>query len=312
MKKVGIIGGSGFIGSHITKIFLEHNFEVKSSTMAISNEHKYQHLMAMENAENLHICELNVLDKKQLKQFVSDCDIVIHSGTPFQLDFEDAKTELFQPTIKGTENFLDSINDIPSVKKVVILASVAAYNTNFPLPAGEKSASESFSENDVPFTSEESHPYLQAKFIANQTVNDFIKNHPSLDTEIVSVSPVMVMGKSLSNREDSTSTGIQFVFKNKIVSNPFIQMLYDEDIEIAMVNVQDVAKGVFKAATLSGLHGKNYLLSSETYPVSDVSLMLNNQSPRNKPKIIYKNQLAIQDLGISFQPVENTLQQYNS
>nr|WP_228122761.1 NAD-dependent epimerase/dehydratase family protein [Oceanihabitans sp. IOP_32] len=45
MKKVGIIGGSGFIGSHITKIFLENGFEVKVSTTDISNENKYQHLM---------------------------------------------------------------------------------------------------------------------------------------------------------------------------------------------------------------------------------------------------------------------------
>ncbi|WP_179022296.1 NAD-dependent epimerase/dehydratase family protein [Winogradskyella forsetii] len=312
MKKVGIIGGSGFIGSHITKVFLEQNFEVKSSTTNISNEKKYQHLMALEKSENLHICELNVLDKQQLKQFVSDCDIVVHSGTPFQLDFEDAKTELFDPTIKGTENFLDVIHNTPSVKKVVILASVAAFNTNFPLPAGGKSATDRFTENDTPFISEESHPYAQAKFVANETVNAFIENHPDLDSEIVSVSPVMVMGKSLSCREDSTSTGIQFLFKNKIAPNPFIQMFYDEDINMAIVNVKDVAAAVYKAAIITGIHGKNYLLSSETYPVSDVSLMLNNKPPRHAPKVIYQNQLAKQALGVSFQSVENTLKEYNT
>ena len=160
--------------------------------------------------------------------------------------------------------------------------------------------------------SEESHPYAQAKFIANQTVNNFIKNHPKLDFEITSVSPVMVMGKSLSKREDSTSTGLQFLFKNKIAPNPFIQMFYDTDMEFAIVDVKDVAEGVYKAATISGLHGKNYLLSSETYHVSDVSLMLNNQPAKNKPKIIYQNQLAQQQLGLPFQSVLKTLQQYNA
>jgi len=134
MKKVGIIGGSGFIGSHITKTFLENGFEVKASTTDISNEGKYQHLMNLKNAENLHISELDVRDKNQLKQFVSNCDIIIHGGTPFQLDFQDAKTELFAPTIIGTENVLEVINTVITVKKVVIIASVAAYNTNFPLP----------------------------------------------------------------------------------------------------------------------------------------------------------------------------------
>lgn len=312
MKKVGIIGGSGFIGSHITKRFLENGFEVKVSTTDISKQEKFEHLMDMNHSDHLYISELNVEDKSQLKEFVTNCDIVVHGGTPFQLDFKDAKSELLDPTILGTINFLEVINETPTVEKVVLIASVAAYNTNFPLPAGGKTSTDTSSENDVPFISKESHPYAQAKFIANQTVNDFMKTHPNLDFEIVSVSPVMVMGKSLSNREDSTSTGIQFLFKNKIAPNPFIQMFYDTNIDLAVVNVIDVAEGVYKAATISGLHGKNYLLSAETYSVSDVSLMLNGNPPENKSKIIYKNQLAERELGLTFQPVLKTLQQYST
>ncbi len=312
MKKAGIIGGSGFIGSYITKEFLNNGFEVKVSATDITKEEKYKHLMELNKSDHLYISELNVEDKSALREFVKDCDIVIHGGTPFQLDVKDPQTELFNPTIKGTENFLEVVNDTPSIEKVVFIASVAGWNTNFPMPAGGKTTSDSFSENDTPFMSNESHPYAQAKFIANQVVNEFIKNHPNLDFEITSVSPVMVMGKSLSNREDSTSTGIQFLFKNKIAPNPFIQMFYDTDLPLAIVNVQDVAKCIFKTATTSGLHGKDYLISSETYPVSDVSLMLNGQPPINKAKIIYQNQLAQRDLGITFQSVRETLNQYSN
>ena len=312
MKKVGVIGGSGFIGSHITKQFLDNGFEVKVSTRDLSNLKKYQHLSQLKNAEHLSFSELDVTDKNRLQNFVKDCDIVIHSGTPFQLNVENPQKDLFDPTIKGTSNFLEVVHNSAKVKKVVLIASVAAWNTNFPLPAGSKSASDPFNENDTPFTSEESHPYAQAKFMANQTVNDFIENHPSLDTEIVSISPVMVMGKSLSNRQDSTSTGLQFLFKNKMAPNPFIQMFYDEDITMAIVNVKDVAISVYKAGIISGLHGKNYLLSSETYPVSDVTLMLNDQSPKNDPETIYQNQMAKRQLEVTFQSVKSTLMEYNS
>jgi hypothetical protein len=89
-------------------------------------------------------------------------------------------------------------------------------------------------------------------------------------------------------------------------------MLYDTDAEFAIVNVKDVAKGVFKAATISGLHSKNYLLSSETYSVSDISLMLNHQNPKNQPKIIYLNQKAERELGLSFQSVKSTLNDYSN
>ena len=83
MKKAGIIGGSGFIGSHITKVFLNAGYEVKVSTTNILREDKYEHLMTFNHSDNLHISELDVMDKATLKDFVSDCDIIVHSGTPF-------------------------------------------------------------------------------------------------------------------------------------------------------------------------------------------------------------------------------------
>ncbi|HMR16947.1 MAG TPA: NAD-dependent epimerase/dehydratase family protein [Mariniflexile sp.] len=311
MKKAGIIGGSGFIGSYITKTFLNHGYQVKVSATDISREDKYEHLMVLAHADNLYISELDVTDKATLKEFVGDCDVVVHCGTPFILDVQDPQTQLFDPTIKGTINFLEVVNSTPSIEKVVLVASVAAYNTNFPLPAGGKTSTDTFSETDTPFISEESHPYAQAKFMANQTVEKFIENNPDLSFEITSVSPVGVMGKSLSKREDSTSTGLQYLFKNKMAPNPFVQMLYDTNAEMAIVDVKDVAEAVYKAATLSGLHGKNYLLSSESYAVSDISLMLNNQSPKNQGKLIYENQLAERELGMHFQPIESTLNEYS-
>jgi len=78
-------------------------------------------------------------------------------------------------------------------------------------------------------------------FISNQTVIKFIAYNPNIGFGITSVSPVGVMGKSLSTRQDSTSTGIQFLFKNKIAPNPFIQMFYGNDIFWAVVDVTDVA-----------------------------------------------------------------------
>lgn len=312
MKKVGFIGGSGFIGSHVTREFLNNGYNVKVSTTDLSKKEKYQHLHSLYNADQLSICELNVENKAQLEDFAKDCNILVHSGTPFQLDFQDAKTELFDPTIKGTENFLEVVNNTPSIKKVVLIASVAAFNTNFPLPPGGKTPTDTISETDTPFTSEESHPYAQAKFIANETVNDFIKKNPNATIEITRVSPVGVFGKSLSEREDYVSTGLQFLIKNKIAPNPFIEMLFDSDAEMAIVDVKDVGRGVYKAATTMGLHGKNYLLSSETYAISDINLMLNKKNPKNQPKIIYQNQMAHRELGIPFQSVKQTLEDYSS
>ncbi len=311
MKTVGIIGGSGFIGSYITRKFLEEGYEVKVSVTDIHKSEKYQHLFNLKNSDNLNIRGLKLEDTETLQDFIKDCEIVVHSGTPFQLDVKDAKTELFDLTINGTNNFLKAISNASSLEKVVFIASVAAFNTNFPMPAGGKTSTDTISETDEPFMSEESHPYAQAKFIAQRTVEKFLAANPNLNYEITTVSPVMVMGKALSNREDSTSTGIQFLFKNKIAPNPGIQMFYDQDVLMALVDVSDVARAVYKTATTLGLHGKNYLLSSESYPVSDVSLMLNHKTPVNKAQVVYENKLAVQDLHLKFKPVQETLAAYS-
>ncbi len=312
MKTVGVIGGSGFIGSHTTRQFLKEGYKVKVSTTDISKPEKYEHLKQLPNSEHLEIVPLKVENKDQLQNFVNGCDIVVHGGTPFKLDFEDAKAELFDPTIIGTENFLETVSKAPQVKKVIFVASVASYNTNFPMAAGNKNPDERFNENDIPFTSEESHPYAQAKFIANQTVTKFIEDNPNVGFEISSVSPVFVIGKPLSNREDSTSAGMQFLFKNKIAPNPYVQMMYDNDIEFAMVDVKDVAKAIYKSSTKTGLHGKNYILSSESWRVSDISSMLNNEEPKGKASVIYQNDSAKQDLNLEFNPAVMPLHSFSS
>lgn len=105
MQTVGIIGGSGFIGSYVTKIFLEENFKVKVSSTEISNKSKYEHLLTLTNSKNLEVCALDVRDIKMVEDFVAGCDIVIHGGTPFILDVKNPQTELFEPTVQGTRNF---------------------------------------------------------------------------------------------------------------------------------------------------------------------------------------------------------------
>lgn len=310
MKTVGIIGGSGYIGSHVTKKFLEEGFNVKVSTKDISKRKKYQHLEKLENAKNLGIYPLDVRDVATVRAFVDGCDIVIHGGTPFQLDVKDPVKELFEPTIKGTENFLKVVHESLSVSNVVIIASVDAFNSNFPMQAEGFPPEHLYTETDEPYLNEEGHPYARAKFYADQIVRKFVKGFPGSDAEIVSVYPVFVIGPALSNREDSTSMGMQYLFKNRIAPNPFVQMLFDNDVEFATVDVRDVAEGIFKAAITEGLRGKQYYMSNESWKVSDITRMLNGELVLEKPKFVYSGKKAEKDLAITFKPASISLNDY--
>lgn len=104
--------------------------------------------------------------------------------------------------------------------------------------------------------------------------------------------------------------GMQYLFKNKIAPNPFVEMMFENNIEFAIVSVADVAEGIFRAATTTGLHGKNYLLTSESYKISDMTLMLNGESPVDVPRTVYSNAAATQDLGMQFQPAHVPLNEW--
>ncbi|MEO7047064.1 MAG: NAD-dependent epimerase/dehydratase family protein [Ferruginibacter sp.] len=307
MQTVGIIGGSGFIGSYITKIFLEENYEVKVSSTDINNKSKYEHLLSLTNAANLAVVALDVRDEKMLNEFVAGCNILVHAGTPFILDFKDAQKELFEPTVNGTRNFLNAIKKSASLKKVVIIASVAAWNTSFPLNPSTYPANHIFTEQDTPYISEQDHPYGQAKFLADQDVRKFINENPDLPFEVTSLSPTWVVGNPLSQRKDSTSAGMQYLIKNKLAPNAFVGMLFATDAMFSMIDVRDVAEAVYQSAITKGIHRKNYLIANESYTVSDISKMLNNEAPVAEAAIVYDSSLAKKDLGIAFISAKETL-----
>ncbi len=312
MKTIGITGGAGFIGSYITKKFLDEGHTVKVSVTNISKSDKYEHLFELGNEDRLSIKDLNVQDLESLKSFSKDCDIIIHSGTPFQLGVEDAKRDLFEPTIKGTENFLKVVTENKNLEKIVFIASVAAYNTSFPYPVAGRDPDHLYTEEDDPYLDEANIPYAQAKYYADQAVRKFIDSNSDLNTEIVTVSPVTVVGDPLSNREDSTSVNLQRVFKSRNAPGPFIQTLFNEDVEFALVDVEDVAEAVYRTATLSGNHGKNYLLTSESWRISDISKMLNGDKPAGNPRTVYSNELARQELGMDFRPAKEPLRRFGN
>lgn len=308
MQTAGIIGGSGFIGSWVTKIFLENNFKVRVSTTDISNKSKYGHLYDLKNATHLEICPIDILLPDTIRKFVEGCSVIVHGGTPFILDVKNPQSELFEPTVTGTENFLEVIQNAAGIEKAILIASVAAWNTSFPLNPASYSSDHVFTENDTPYFNENDHPYAQAKFIADDVVRDFINENTDIKFEMVTICPVMVIGNELSNREDSTSIGMQYLIKNRLAPNAFMKMLFDNDIAFSMVDVRNVADSIFKAATQTGLHGKNYLVANETYSVSDISRMLNQEEPITAPAFTYSNALVKEDLGITFISAKETLQ----
>ena len=80
MKKVGIINGKGYIEDAIVKLFLKQLYDVKVSTSNILEKQYFEHLMALENSDRLHISELDITNPEAIKEFTKDCDYVVHNN----------------------------------------------------------------------------------------------------------------------------------------------------------------------------------------------------------------------------------------
>ncbi len=307
MKNIGVIGGAGFIGSHIVKRFLEAGHKVKVSITDSPQSHKYEHLKQLKGSDQLVLEPLDLKDEGSIQRFIKDQQIVVHTGTPFQLEVQDPEQDLMVPTVLGTQRFLEASQSVSQLEKLVIIASAVAFNTQFPLPPPYVQGDQVITERSPRHYTDDSHPYAQAKFKANEAVEQFIQTHRNLPFEVVTLSPVFVVGQALSDREDSTSVNLQSIFHSGTAPNDFLQMFFDEDVEFALVGVEDVARAAYEASHKSGLHGQHMLLSSESWPVSDMVRMLKGAKPRGKGLVKYSGAAAEQQLNMKFAPAVEAL-----
>ena len=299
MSAVGIIGGAGFIGSFVTRAFLEQGHAVRASVTDIGQRDRFAHLEALDGADRLEVVPLNAMDPEGVRGFLRGCDIVIHAGTPFQLAVADTERDMMAPTVKGTETFLAEAGRTPGLARMVMVASVAAFNTDFPMPVPGRAVDHVYSEADPPYHSPESIPYARAKYYADQAVRRWVQEHPDPGLEVVTVCPTFVVGPALSRRQDSTSQAFQFLAKQRLAPDDFFAMLWQADVEWALVDVLDVAEAINRAATTPGLHGRSYLVSGDSWRMSDIHRLLNQQEPERAPRTVYSSASASADLGVS-------------
>lgn len=104
-RKIGITGGSGFIGKRLLSRFQDESYETKSF-------------------------EGNIMNKEDLEGFFDGCDAVVHLAGVFSNNFE----QLLEVNVLGTRNVVDACIK-SGVKKIIFSSTGAVYGE----PLREKS-----------------------------------------------------------------------------------------------------------------------------------------------------------------------------
>jgi len=242
MKSAGIIGGSEFIGNYITLKFLAEDYCIKvqvPENEKIKNDSLFKRISAN---RNLEVCPVELTNSQQITKFIENCEVLIHCGHPFQLDIKSSEIPVFVPFIKNTNVLLNAIQSNRSLKKVIFITSAMAFNPEYISP-GEHGI-----DPDKKFNLKKS-TIEKASFHAEKAACNILDSFPEDFFEVVYISPVEVQGNMLTNSIDSTSAGLQFLFRRKITPDMYFVRLLKRQVIDRLTNINELPDKVFLIAS---------------------------------------------------------------
>ena len=329
-KPILVTGAAGFIASWIVKYLLDDGYTVHGTVRDKSNLVKVAHLedMANKSVGKLHLFEADLLQQGSYAAAMKGCQLVIHTASPFQPKVKNPQKDLIEPALEGTRNVLQTVNELEEVQRVVLTSSVVAIMGD----ASEIDDTENgiFTEDHWNLSSSLKHqPYAYSKTLAEKEA--WRMNQIQDRWTLAVINPAFVLGPSLSRRQDSFSTDFMLSMVNGKNRTGM------PDLTFAIVDVRDVAQAHIKAGFNSNAKGR-HVTCAETVKIMEMAAILQsffgNKYPLPKRELPtwmvyifgplqglswkylnknlgfhfeFDNQYSIQDLGLEYRPVEETL-----
>ena len=333
-KHVLVTGANGYVASWIVKRLLDEGLTVHAAVRSPENEQKVGHLreLAANSPGNILLFKANLLDPGAYTEAMQDCEVVFHTASPFTLDVKNPQQDLIDPAVNGTENVLQSTNEVSTVKRVVVTSSCAAMFTD---ATDTLKAPKGYLTEEAWNTtaSLDYQPYSLSKTLAEQKAWELAKQQDRW--ELVTVNMSLVLGPPL-NPKHTTSESMRIVEQMGDGTMRFGV----PNIGIGVVDVRDVAEAHFQAGfhpnaegryitsaynsnfielaqLLQSKFGNDYPISSKAMPKWLLLLVgpminkaLNRRYIRNNVNVEWKadNSKLTKELGIQFRPLKKTME----
>ncbi len=254
-KPVMVTGANGFVASWLVKKLLKEGRTVHAVVRDPSNTAKTQHLLdaAKGTPGTLKFYSGDLLKPNSYNEAMEGCELVYHTASPFTTDVKDPQKELIEPAVMGTENVLNSANQTPSVKRVVLTSSCAAIYTDaidtINAPTGKITEDVWNSTASLDY-----QPYSYSKTMAEKKAWEMQQNQERWD--LVTINPSFVLGPAL-NAKNATSESINVL---KMLGGGEMKMGAPK-MGVGIVDVRDVAEAHFKAGYTPSAQGR-YITSA--------------------------------------------------
>lgn len=249
-KPVMITGATGYVAGWIVKRLLDEGLTVHAPIRSPDNPEKTKYLDALAaNAPGtIKYYKADLLQQGSYDDAAAGCELIIHTASPFVTSVKDAKRDLLDPALIGTENVLQTASTTPSVKRVVLTSScVALYGDAVDTRAYPQ---QTMTEAHWNTTSSLDHqPYSFSKVMAEKKAWEVAKAQKQWD--LVVVNPSFVLGPGINPQATSESFAIV-----KQMGDGTMKMGCP-DFNIGCVDVRDLAQIHYDAGFTPSAEGRH-------------------------------------------------------
>lgn len=332
-KPVMISGATGYVAGWIVKKLLDEGFTVHAPVRSPDNKEKLKHLddIAVKSKGKIRYFKADLLDKGSYDEAMKDCELVIHTASPFTMSVKNPQKDLIDPALNGTRNVLDSVNRTETVKRVVLTSSCAAiYGDNKDI---QEAPGQVLTEENWNTTSSLKHqPYSFSKTLAEKEAWKI--NNAQDRWDLVTINPSFVLGPGVK----ATSTSESFSLIKQMGDGTFKTGV--PEFFIGAVDVRDVAEAHYLAAFTPSARGR-YIASGTDSSFPEIASILRRKfgdaypfPKKTLPKFmilllgplmglkfrmlkrnvgyLFKadNSKIKKDLGITFRPLEDSVTEF--
>ena len=136
MKKILITGAEGFIGSHLTELLINSDYEVRA-LVQYNSMNSWGWLDTIKNKKSIDVVLGDVRDPNHCREFTKDIDIIFHLAALIAIPYSyHAPYQYIDTNINGTLNLCEAAKE-NNIEKFVHVSTSEVYGTAKYIPIDE-------------------------------------------------------------------------------------------------------------------------------------------------------------------------------
>ena len=251
-----VTGATGYIAGWLVKKLLDQGKTVHAAVRDPSNKAKIAHLqqMADELPGEIKFFKSDLLAEGSYLEAMQGCDVVFHMASPFTSQINDPQKDLVDPAVKGTQNVLETANQVDSVQRVVVTSSCASIYGD---AIDVASAPNQILTEEVWNTSSrlDHQAYSFSKTEAEKAAWVIAKGQDRW--KLVTINPSFVIGPGVAGAQSSES------FDLVTQLGDGTSRMGAPEFNIGCVDVRDVAEAHLRVGYIESAEGR-HIVSKET------------------------------------------------